>query len=1116
MRYKLMMQVLGILLIGSGVFLPIANAAPGDLDTTFAGTGFVREASSLGSSDSINATAVQPDGKIVSVGKVDYGGLVSCGIVRHNADGLLDASFDGDGRTLVKIGIEFNCNDVAVQNDGKIVVVGYVRFESIYNFAVFRYNADGSPDTSFDGDGRKISAFNNGDFANAVAIQADGKIVVSGNIGDDFAVVRYNGDGSFDTTFDGDGLVTTDFFGGPDHSRAIAIQTDGKILVAGNGRTLGGSFNDFAVARYHPNGSLDATFDGDGKVLTDIAGNNDNVQEVAVHTDGKIVVGGVAWVFATNTVTNNRFGLARYNADGSLDTTFDGDGKAILTYGAINELYDLVIQPDGKIVAAGGVYQPLVGSSFLLARFNMNGSLDTTFDNDGLVQAGFNAYTAANAVALQTDGKIIAAGYNNLEPNSDFLLMRFNPDGSLDSSFDSDGKSIANIYNWEINASTVAIQPDGKIVAAGKRLTSGSYPFAIPDCFVYRYNTDGTLDTSFDGDGRRLAGSGNCQAIAIQPDGKIIFAAQGLGQASFVMHRFNANGSPDSSFDSDGVLVETDNNSSNYPVVYTVAIQSDGKILAAGNSGPSGPGRDSTIYRYNPNGSRDTSFDGDGKVFTNFGGEDAISSIAIQTDGKIVVAGKAQIGSSYDFTVMRYNSDGSLDTSFDGDGIATIDFVGGYDYVNALAIQADGKILVVGAGSSDQSMETSTSDSALARLNTNGSLDTSFDGDGKIRAAISNYFDAATGVSIQTDGKILTSGSAMSITNGDLGTLENDFALVRYNSDGSPDTTYGTGGKAITDLFTNDLANAVALDSSGRVVIAGESDGQFTVARILGGSASPNVISPFDFDGDGKSDISIFRPSNGQWWYQRSSDNQVSALQFGAASDRLVPADYTGDGKTDVAVFRPSSGEWFILRSENNSFYSVPFGASGDLPAPADFDADGKADLTVFRPSSGTWFIQKSTGGTDIINFGQNGDVPTVADFDGDGKADVAIFRPSNGNWWLNRSTAGVFTTTFGTATDKPVAGNYTDDGKADIAFWRPSTGEWFVLRSENNSFYSVFFGMNGDIPTPGDYDGDGKFDTAVFRPSNQNWYVNRSNAGLLIQQFGLANDKPVPSAFVP
>ena len=274
--------------------------------------------------------------------------------------------------------------------------------------------------------------------------------------------------------------------------------------------------------------------------------------------------------------------------------------------------------------------------------------------------------------------------------------------------------------------------------------------------------------------------------------------------------------------------------------------------------------------------------------------------------------------------------------------------------------------------------------------------------------------------------------------------------------------------------------------------------------------------SPFDFDGDSKTDVSIFRPSNGEWWYSRSSNGQVSAVQFGAGTDKIATADYTGDGKTDIAFWRPASGEWYVLRSENSTFYAFPFGTNGDTPVPADFDGDAKADAAVFRPSNLTWYISKSTGGTTIQQFGANGDVPVVGDYDGDAKADIAIFRPSNGQWWLSRSTAGVVALTFGTNTDKQVPGDYTGDGKTDIAFWRPATGEWYVLRSENFSFYAAPFGISTDLPTPGDYDGDGKFDLAVFRPSQATWYLQRSTAGFIAQQFGLSTDKPVPSAFVP
>jgi cytochrome c peroxidase len=273
-----------------------------------------------------------------------------------------------------------------------------------------------------------------------------------------------------------------------------------------------------------------------------------------------------------------------------------------------------------------------------------------------------------------------------------------------------------------------------------------------------------------------------------------------------------------------------------------------------------------------------------------------------------------------------------------------------------------------------------------------------------------------------------------------------------------------------------------------------------------------------DFDGDAKTDISIFRPSAGEWWYQKSSNGGNAAFQFGAGSDKLIPADYTGDGRTDIAVWRAASGEWFVLRSEDNSFYSFSFGASGDVPAPGDFDVDGKSDPTVFRPSTATWYTLRSSDGQVLIRaFGQTGDVPQTGDYDGDGKADVAIYRPSSGQWWLDRSSAGTIAMQFGVSTDKPVAGDYTGDGRTDVAFWRPASGEWFVLRSEDSSYYSAPFGVSSDVPAPGDYDGDGKIDLAVFRSSNSTWYVNRSNQqGYLIQSFGIAGDKPVPAAYVP
>ena len=287
---------------------------------------------------------------------------------------------------------------------------------------------------------------------------------------------------------------------------------------------------------------------------------------------------------------------------------------------------------------------------------------------------------------------------------------------------------------------------------------------------------------------------------------------------------------------------------------------------------------------------------------------------------------------------------------------------------------------------------------------------------------------------------------------------------------------------------------------------------------VFGEAAPINNAAHVDFDGDAKTDISIFRPSDGSWWYTRSSDAAYRVYAFGLGSDIITPGDFTGDGKTDISIFRPSDGSWYIQRSEDNSFFSFPFGAAGDIPAPADYDADGKTDAAVFRPSAGVWYILNSGGsGVSIVPFAASGDKPVIADYDGDRKADIAIFRPSDGSWWYLRSSDAQFRVyRFGLGTDKPVQGDYSGDGKAELAVWRPTTGEWFFQRSEDNSYYSLPFGANGDIPTPGDYDGDGKFDTAVFRPSTSNWFVQRSTAGILITSFGANGDRPIPSAFVP
>ena len=399
------------------------------------------------------------------------------------------------------------------------------------------------------GDGTVTTDFGSGDdIGNSVVVQADGKIVVAGrsyNGSDfDFSLTRYNPDGSLDTSFNGDGKLTTDFGSGDDHSLSVSIQADGKILAAGY--SFNGTNYDLALVRYNSDGSLDTSFSGDGMLTTAIGASADIGYSVTLQANGKILVAGYSM-----TGLNKDFALVRYNSDGTLDTSFSGDGMLTTDFGSNEDIgYSVTLQADGKILVAGES-QNGAFSDFALARYNTDGSLDTSFSGDGMLTTAIGASAeVGHNVTVQPDDKILVAGFSHNGVDADFALVRYNTDGTLDTSFSGDGMLTTDFGSGLDSGYDVTVQPDGKILVSGFSSNGSNYDFA-----VVRYNADGTLDTSFSGDGMLTTaiGSGDDigQSIALQPDGKILVVGQSDNgvDKDIALVRYNADGTLDLTFD---------------------------------------------------------------------------------------------------------------------------------------------------------------------------------------------------------------------------------------------------------------------------------------------------------------------------------------------------------------------------------------------------------------------------------------------------------------------------------------------------------------------------------------------------------------------------------------
>ena len=402
-------RVVVLAVIVSLVFSAVAIAAAGDLDTSFSGDGKQMTDFGFGADDGASGVALQSDGKIVAVGTARGGATGNdFALARYNPNGSLDPGFSGDGRRRTSFGGDERALDVAIQANGKIVVVG--RGGPTDGFALARYSPNGSLDPSFSGDGKQTTDFVESNGASGVAIQADGKIVVVGSGGPDggFALARYNPNGSLDPSFSGDGKQATEF-AEASSAGASGVALQGSKIVA-----VGGAGGDFALARFNPNGSLDMSFSGDGRQTTDF-GVIDWASGVTLQS-GKIVAAG-----GTAHPNGSGFALARYNSNGTLDTSFSGDGKQRSVGGDAAD--EIVAAPSGKLVAVG-TEGPLQ-TDFGIVRYNPNGSLDTSFSGDGMQRTYVGGAGGAHGVALQPDGKIVAVGTGRGPTLSDIALVRY-------------------------------------------------------------------------------------------------------------------------------------------------------------------------------------------------------------------------------------------------------------------------------------------------------------------------------------------------------------------------------------------------------------------------------------------------------------------------------------------------------------------------------------------------------------------------------------------------------------------------------------------------------------------------------------------------------------------
>jgi uncharacterized delta-60 repeat protein len=648
-------------------------------------------------------------------------------------------------------------------------------------------------------------------------------------------------------------------------------------------------------------------------------------------------------------------------APGELDPSFGAwkEWKIVTPVGSFAaEGRALAVQADGKLIAAG---RSSDGSNydFALVRYNPDGTLDTTFNGTGKVTTPIGSSNdGAYAVAIQADGKLVTAGDSDNGTDDDFALARYNTDGTPDTAFNTTGQVTTPIGPSSDVARALAVQADGKLVAAGTSDNGTNDDFAL-----VRYNPDGTLDTTFNGTGivTTPIGASDDQAfaLAVQADGKLVAAGTTVGGSlsEFALVRYNTDGSLDTTFNGTGKVTTA---VVSFDVANALAIQADGKLVAAGHS-HTGTALDVALVRYNTDGSLDTTFNGTGKVTTPIGpAHDVAYALAVQADGKLVIAGDSYdfTFSNHDFALARYNTDGSLDPGFNGTGTVTTSI--GSEIALAAAVQTDGKLVAAGVLGGDF---------LLVRYTADGQVDTGYR-PGIVEGTQQLY---AGGLAQQGDGKLLVAGG---------GYAGDDVRVARHLPDGMLDTTFGTGGIAAVDLGgTSQYLNGVLEQSDGKIVAAGVLDNDFVIARFFSNGLSDGT---FGTGGKVTTDLggidsvrSILQQSDGKLVAVGSSD--------GGGDYDFVLARYTSSGALDLSF----NGSGTVVSDFGGAVFD--FAESAVLQADGKILVSGRtgtfsdADILVARYNTdGSLDASFGTAGTVTFSVLTNQDeVKLVAEPDG-------------------------------------------------------------------------------------------------------------------------------------